>query len=290
MHNGLGLGDTLSSFVHYLFYKSRKPRMQLERALLIVSVDVDVGNKEIGVINKGKNDVNVHDRFSEYAVGAMEEQALPLIIDFFNALDIPVSFGIRGQLLEVDTSILDLLLKSSVQHDIGSHGYYHRDFASLSCKDAETELTLVSAAMRRLGISPKSFIFPRGGVAHLELLEKFGYKCYRGCGNLMNDGMYIEKNGRLYDIHPSLYIGNVMNAYLIKKIIDISVENRVPFHVWFHPWNLGRDKKLVSKRITKLFFPIFKYAESKEKEKLLMFETMLSAAEKIESGQSVCSN
>ena len=258
--------------------------MRLESAMLIVSVDVDVGSKKVGAINKGKNDVNVNDEFSEYVVGEMEEQALPLIIDFLNAFDMPATFGIRGQLLEVDTSIVEHLLESPVQHDIGSHSYFHRDFTCLSHDEAENELKLVWTAMKKLRITPRSFIFPRGSVAHLELLEKFGYKCYRGHGDFLNDGMYIKKHGKLYDIHPGLYIGNSSNAILIKKIIDLSIKNKLPFHVWFHPWNLGKGKTLVSKKIHKLFFPIFKYAKSKEKESLLKSETMLSAAEKMEAG------
>lgn len=281
MYLSRGLGGNLSPFVHYFIYRFKKPRMRLERAMLIVSVDVDVGNKKVGSINKGKNDTNVNDHFSEHTVGEMEEQALPLVIDFFNAFDIPVTFGIRGQLLEVDTSVIEHLLESPVQHDVGSHSYYHRDFMGLSYDEAENELTLASATMKKFGITPKSFIFPRGDVAHLELLEKFGYKCYRGYGDFINDGMYIKKHGKLYDIHPSLYIGSSTNAILIKKIIDLSIKNRLPFHMWFHPWNLGKEKKSTRKKIDKLFFPIFKYAKSKEKACELKFETMLSAAEKM---------
>ena len=289
MYISRGLGGTLSSFVHYFIYRLKKPKMRLERAMLIVSVDVDVGNKKVGAINKGKNDINVSDYFSEYAVGEMEEQSLPLIIDFFNAFEIPATFGIRGQLLEVDTSVLEHLLESPVQHDIGSHSYYHRDFAGLSHGEAKNDLKLVSTAMKKLRITPKSFIFPRGDVAHLELLEKFGYKCYRGYGDFMDDGMYIKKHDKLYDIHPGLYIGNSTNAFLIEKIIDLAIKNSLPFHVWFHPWSLGKKKRAISTKIKKLFFPIFKYAKSKEEKSLLEFETMLSAAEKMESAQSECS-
>ena len=257
--------------------------MRLDRAMLIMSVDVDVGNKKVGAINKGKNDANVNAHFSEYAIGEMEEQALPLIINFLNAFDVPATFAIRGQLFDVDSSVLEHLLESPVQHDVGSHSYYHEDFARLSIAEAENDLNLVSAAMKPWGITPKSFVFPRGNVAHLELLATFGYECYRGYGDFMNDGMYIEKYGRLYDVHPSLYIGNVANVFSVKKIIDFATRNRLPFHIWFHPWNLGREKKLVSKKINKFFFPIFEYAKSKEKKSLLKFETMVSAAEKMQS-------
>jgi len=254
--------------------------MKLENSMLITSVDVDVGNKMLGVLNKGKNDRNVNDSISEYMIGKIEQQALPLIIDFFDVLEIPATFAIRGQLLKVDTSTLESLLKSSVRHDIGSHGYYHRDFTSLSRDEADSELKLASAAMRKFKITPKSFVFPKNHVAYLDLLEKYGYKCYRGYGDFMNDGMYIKKYGKLYDIHPSLYIGNSANATFIKKIIDLSIKNKLPFHVWFHPWNLGKEKKSIRKKIDKIFFPIFKYAKAKEREGVLKFETMVSACDR----------
>ena len=280
------LKGALSPFIHFLVYRFQNSKMQLENGMLITSVDIDVGNKMLGVLNKGKNDRNVNHSMSEYFVGKIEEQALPLIIDFFDAFEIPATFAIRGQLLEVDTSILESLLKSSIRHDIGSHSYYHRDFRGLSYDEVESELKLVSAAMRKFKITPKSFIFPKNHVAYLDLLEKHGYKCYRGYGNFPYFGMYIRKHGRLYDVHPSLFIGDCTNAMLIKNLIDLSIKNRLPFHVWFHPWNLGLNRKSILTRIRRVFFPLFKYAKSKDKKGLLTIETMVSAAEKMEKFQS----
>lgn len=280
LYSRLELEGSLTHCVHYVTYRLKRRKTPLAKAMLIVSVDVDVGNRNIGVINEGKNDSYVHDRFNEYTVGAIEEQVLPLVIDFFNALDIPVTFGIRGQSLEADTSFLDKMLESHVPHDIGSHSYYHRNFLNLSCDEAENDLRLVSAAMKKSKVVPRSFIFPRNGVAHLEVLRKFGYKCYRGYGDFRRDDMCINKQGELYDIHPGLYIGNAANPFLAKKIIDLAVKNKLPLHMWFHLWNLGNEEKSAIRKINRLFFPIFKQAKSKEKKGLLEFETMLSAAEK----------
>jgi len=255
--------------------------MRLENGMLIVSVDVDVGNKELGIINKGKNDSNVHNYYSEYSIGEMEERALPLIIDFFNNFEIPVTFAVRGQLIEVDTSILKLMLKSPIKHDIGSHGYYHKEFTKLSHKQADNELNMISTAMKKVGITPRSFIFPKNSIAHLDLLEKYGYKCYRGYGNFMNDDMYIKKHGQLYDIHPSLYLGQGAHPIFIKQIIDISIKRRLPFHVWFHPWDLGKTKDSIRRSIKKVFFPLFGYAKKKERVDMLTFETMFSTTTKI---------
>jgi peptidoglycan/xylan/chitin deacetylase (PgdA/CDA1 family) len=256
--------------------------MRFENGMFIVSVDVDVGCKLVGEINKGKNDINVHDHLSESVVGEIEELALPLFIRFFDDLEIPVTFALRGQLTEVKRApILELLLQSSVEHDIGSHGYYHTSFANLSKARADMELGMISVGMKALGITPRSFVFPRNHVAHLCLLEKHGYKCYRDNGGSTLDGMYVERRGQLYDIHPSFYLGQSVNPIFLNKIVDIAIKKKLPFHVWFHPWNFGETRESIERSISRVFVPLFMYAKEKQKKGLLTFETMLSAANAI---------
>lgn len=279
----------ISQLYHYIKYSLHKPKFQFNKAMFITSIDIDVGSKDIGVINKGENDSNVHNTLSECKIGEIEEHALPIFINFFEELKIPVTFAIRGQLFEVADSPLQLIFDSSVKHDIGSHGYSHRNFQELSCVEAESELTLVSKLMKNVGLTPKSFVFPKNKVAHLQLLEKWGYKCFRGYGDFLNDGMYISKRGLLYDVHPSLFIGQCTTPSFPMKMVDIAVRNKAPFHVWFHLWDFSsrarkwRKEKAIQKVIDNFFFPLFRYTAEKEKAGLLTFETMLSATQKVES-------
>ena len=271
-----------SQLYHFLAYSIKKPKMQLEKGMFIISIDVDAGSSELGVINKGKNDANVNRHISEYRVGKIEEIAFPLFVETFNDFEVPVTFAIRGQLTEVNDSILELLLKSSVKHDIGAHGYYHREFTNLSRNEAENELNMISSGMKKFGIIPRTFVFPVNSVAHLDLLEKYGYKCYRSYGDFMNDCMHIEECGKLYNIHPSLYIDQHTKFTFLKKILDISTTKKLPFHIWFHLWNFGETKESIHRTINKMFIPLFKYAKRKEKSGMLTFETMLSSTEKVE--------
>ena len=55
--------------------------MQLEKSMLIISIDVDVGSRQLGIINGGKNDANVNNCFSEYRVGELEETAFPSFVE-----------------------------------------------------------------------------------------------------------------------------------------------------------------------------------------------------------------
>ena len=87
--------------------------------------------------------------------------------------------------------------------------------------------------------------------------------------------MYIKKFGRLYEFHPSFYIGQSVTPLFLRRIVDISTENKLPFHVWFHLWDFGETKEAMQRFTKKVFFPLLEYAKKKERSSVLTFETML---------------
>jgi len=257
--------------------------MRLERGILITSVDIDVGNKELGTINRHKINRDVNRQFSEYSIGVIEELALPMFLNLLERLEIPVTFAIRGQWLEVPNSPLDCLLGSSVNHDIGGHGYYHRRFSYLSREEADSEFAKIREAMNNFNLSPTSFIFPTNSIAHLDLLAKYGFKCYREHGGLLKDGMYIRRHCQLWDIHPSLYIDRYSNFPVLRKILDLCIRRKLPFHIWFHLWNFGKTQDQIQSCLKNLFVPILRYAKQQAKNGRLAFETMASAVHTMET-------
>jgi hypothetical protein len=98
----------------------------------------------------------------------------------------------------------------------------------------------------------------------------------------MSDCMYIEKEGQIYNIHPSLYLDQGTRPIFLKNILDISISRKLPFHVWFHLWNFGETKEAMQKFIKKVFVPFFNYAKRKERSGAVSLETMVSVAEKVE--------
>lgn len=276
-----------SHLLHYIKYRGFElkglPPSDVKNGMLITSIDLDVGNRKLGTINAGKNDINVNYSISEFQIGVLEEIAIPLFMKVFDEFQMPVTIAVRGQLLELSENALAPILDSSVKHDIGAHGYSHRSFPELSCEEAETELRVTTSLMKELGIFPKSFVFPKSRVAHLDLLSKYGYACYRGWGNFLHDGMYIRKHGQIYDIHPSLQIDHLSNEIFMKKILDICIRNRLPLHVWFHPWRFGRNPREVQKSIRNIFLPFIQYARKKVDTQELTFETMRSSIDSLEN-------
>jgi peptidoglycan/xylan/chitin deacetylase (PgdA/CDA1 family) len=257
-----------------------KPSLRFEKAMLIFSIDIDVGDKKLGVMNHGQNDAHVNTHVSECQIGEVEEQGFLPILDTFNSFNVPVTFAVRGQLTELDYSFLPLLLNSPVKHDIGSHGYTHKKFQDLSRIEAEHELRLLDNGMKKHGITPRSFVFPRNAVAHLDLLEKFGYECYRAQGNFLNDGMLIQKKGLLYDVHPSLYLTKNAKFSVLKRLLDIATARSAPFHLWSHIWSFGNSRTEIQENIENMLVPFLEYAKSEENKHLLQFETMFSASSK----------
>ena len=77
------LNSILSQFFHYIAFSSKKPLSEFDTASLIISIDVDVGSPELGVKNGGRNDRNVNDFLTERAVGKIEEQVIPLLLQGF---------------------------------------------------------------------------------------------------------------------------------------------------------------------------------------------------------------
>jgi peptidoglycan/xylan/chitin deacetylase (PgdA/CDA1 family) len=270
----------LSGAFHLASFELDKQISPFERGMLIMSIDVDVGNKELGIINQGKNDSNVSSRMSEYSVGEIEETALPELIELFDKYHKPATFAVRGQLTEVPDSVLSKLLKSTVKHDIGAHGYYHRRFASLSYNEAEAEIRMISNGMQRFGLTPKSFVFPRSGVAYLNLLEEYEYECYREYSDFRHDSMYIKKVGNLWDVHPSFAVDRYTNSVFLKSMLDIAANRRLPMHIWFHIRDFGSrpERSEIKKNLQRVFVQLLDYADRKERNGELTTETMVSAA------------
>jgi len=253
--------------------------VEFDTASLITSIDVDVGNPEVEK-NRGGIERRVHSFLAPHIVGRIEDQIVPLLLQAFDEVELPVTFALRGQLMEVDNSIVGLILESSTRHEIAAHGYTHRVFPALSKIEAEWELSMISAGMKKVGIAPKSFVFPKNEVSHLPLLEKYGYLSFRGRGGFLRDGMYVKKCGNLFDVHPSLYLRKFYDSSFPKKIIDVAARLRSPLHLWFHPWNLGSSSQVAAKRIAQVLVPLIAHAKEKKKHGVLQFETMQSVAEK----------
>ena len=78
--------------------------------------------------------------------------------------------------------LLDDLVESDLDHDIGSHTYSHVDFgADYATEDlARAECDRAIEAAEDAGVEVNSFVFPGDRVGHRGILAEAGVRCYRG--------------------------------------------------------------------------------------------------------------
>jgi hypothetical protein len=274
----------ISHFMHAIKYNVDFSDEKYDSSMLIFSIDVDVGNRLLGLKNKGINSANVHRSITEEKIGEVEQNAFPLFFEAFDKYEIPATFALRGQLLEVDGSLIDEFRSRSVEHEIGSHGFTHKSFTQMSYEEADTDLSFSEKIFRDFNIKPRSFVFPKNRVAHLDLLEKYGFKCFRDFGEFKKDGMYIKKNGELYDVHPSLYLDRYARIRALKTFMNIAVRKKRPLHIWFHMWNFGLDTDMIKKFVDSVFEPFLYELAKKRDDNLISPETMISSIDKISGG------
>jgi peptidoglycan/xylan/chitin deacetylase (PgdA/CDA1 family) len=76
--------------------------------------------------------------------------------------------------------ILEKVRAGKVPHEIACHGYTHRTFDRLDSTGARTEIEEWLRVAGARNIEPKTIVFPRNEVGHLELFREYGFICYRG--------------------------------------------------------------------------------------------------------------
>jgi hypothetical protein len=273
----------LSQLLHFIAFESNLSINHMETGAIIISVDVDVGSKLLGKESERFCNKVIHNYLPESKLGEIEEFAVPNFARLLDELEIPATFAIRGQLTEINPCIINFLKDCKVKHDIGAHGYSHKCFTNLSEHEAEEELINISKGLEKYDIKPKSFVFPKNRIAHLSLLEKYGYKSYRGYAGFKHDKLCVEKHGQLYNVHSSFFLGRSHSPLFLKKIIDMSARRKLPCHLWFHPSDLGQNELAIQTRIERLLVPLLSYAKKKETEGTLRFETMASIVDAFES-------
>lgn len=76
--------------------------------------------------------------------------------------------------------LIDLLEKSNVSHDIGSHSYNHCFFGDLKSRElALTDFMIMKKLGSTWGKEIVSFVYPKNQVAHLDCAAEAGVKIYR---------------------------------------------------------------------------------------------------------------
>ena len=203
------------------------------------------------------------------------------------------------------TDLINRLLRSNVNFEIGCHSFSHPPFNKIGENQAQYELKKSEKLARNWGIKLESFTFPRNEEGHKKMLSEFGYKAYRKGRTKSKISMaselllgtnvpepvvpLVDEYGMVV-ISPSVYLGrygagiarflcksplrNTLSWYLqsgLEKVVD---EGGV-FHAWMHPHEYG--KEILRKDFDYMMNLVKKY-EGKDELRVL---TMSEVAERV---------
>jgi peptidoglycan/xylan/chitin deacetylase (PgdA/CDA1 family) len=187
-------------------------------------------------------------------------------------------------------SIVEKIRSCRVPQEIGSHSFSHAIFSDPGCsrEAAASELRASVEVARDLGLTPRSFAFPRNGVGHLDLLPQFGLTCYRGpaprwyerreppnawhrLGRLWSvlaasppPVVVPEPAGKgLVNVPASMiyfpmhglrrYIPVSRRVQRARRGLDAAARTGRVFHLWFHPTNLADEPEAMFRGLRDIF-------------------------------------
>lgn len=141
------------------------------------------------------------------------------------------------------SDLIDKIIASGVDHEIGCHTFSHLDFTYKNCPKsvADTELDTCIRLAAKKGISLKSMVFPGGTHGNFESLAEKGITNYRKPMKYHIGLPYIDPFG-LVAIPSSLGLdkdpygwSKEFHLKMIGKYLEKTARRRQICHFWFHP-------------------------------------------------------
>lgn len=203
------------------------------------------------------------------------------------------------------------LLSAGVDHDVGSHTFSHVVFDEdgVDGAVARAELRAAKDASEAVGVTPRSFVFPRNVVGHREELAAAGFEAYRGERRVGEPGVgrsidkvlagvdpdrprivepYVDEFG-VVDVPPSLFLfgfeGTARTvaeavwddpvAAQVSLGVERAANERGVFHLWLHPNNVVEPRDV--RRMRAVLSCIDRY----RRESGLTVETMADVAARV---------
>lgn len=102
---------------------------------------------------------------------------IPSMLDIFRKNDIKITFFVTGRWSEKNPELLKMIYESG--HEIGNHGYFHRDYNLLNYEDNKKEIQKADTIISEiLGIKIKYFAPPSGAYNNetVKAATDLGYK------------------------------------------------------------------------------------------------------------------
>jgi hypothetical protein len=139
--------------------------------------------------------------------------------------------------------LVEAVLRSKVNHEIGCHGFSHAGFGSYCPPDvASAELQACTDAMAPFGVTPSTFVFPGNDVGHLSLFPGHGFAAVRAYPvPPAIIGLPVRLSEDLWGHHVTSAIdrgylwSKEQRAARLCRFIETAARERLAAHIWFHP-------------------------------------------------------
>src|SRR3989344_3313222 len=133
----------------------------------------------------------------------------------------------NSDLFQLTNEDTELLKASNIE--TGLHGFSHRHFTAISPEDADYEMSNATTNfIKHFGRKPEFMAFPKNRVAHTDIIDKYGIKCWRA---------NTQKPTNLSEIPLGHWLAlGVLGQSDLKKLLDILKNTRTGFllHLWGH--------------------------------------------------------
>lgn len=187
-------------------------------------------------------------------------------------------------------SLVEKILACPTPQEIGCHSFCHVIYDDPGCsrETANSDLAACVRAAAPLGITPRSFAFPRNRIGHLDLLRRHGFLCYRGpehhwysslplppaAKRVLHLAQFLTESTPSL-VHPERQPGGVWNLpgsmiYMprhglrrwistsarvrrARKGLRAAAATRGVFHLWTHPTNLVDDGEAMFGGLREIF-------------------------------------
>ncbi len=197
--------------------------------------------------------------------------------------------------------ILEQVLECPVSQEIGCHTFSHIRAGEPGCSREcfSSELKACQAIADKLGLTLRSFVFPRNSAGHLDVLKERGYVTYRGflppslnhLPRIVRAPMYRLKAGPtclpeqmeglwnlpgclFYPPSKGLYLSPLVAFQVWKagRALDNAAQEHRMFHLWFHPFNLAVNPAALLGGLEKIFAKVNRLREAGRLDNLTMGE------------------
>jgi peptidoglycan/xylan/chitin deacetylase (PgdA/CDA1 family) len=139
--------------------------------------------------------------------------------------------------------LIEAIITSRTGHEIGCHSFSHAGFGRYCPHEvALAELHESIAAMKKFGITPKTFVFPGDDEGNFPALTEAGFRNARAFPKPQGFiSLPLRRKDGLWGLPTSSAIDRGVGWSLeqrvtrLGKLVNAAIEHRLAAHIWLHP-------------------------------------------------------